>query len=137
MLYAIVWFVVVALLSLWSLATWALHTVAVWTVSNAGALGAGAGFGGLRLPEWLAPWLPPEAVHVFSALLASVAPAVQTLLQATPALASGLSLAVWVVWAIGAVLLVVLGAAAHALIATWRRRGAGSGTPRGLTPTAG
>ena len=135
--YAIVWFVVVALLSLWSLAPWALHSVAVWTVANAGALGAGAGFGGLGMPEWLALWLPPEAAQAFNALLASLEPAVQFLLQAAPALAGWLSLAAWVVWAIGSVLLVVLGVGAHALIATWRRRSAGSKHPRGLTPTAG
>jgi len=137
MLYTIVWFVVVLLLSLWSLATWALHSVAVWTVANAGSLGAGAGFGGLGLPEWLALWLPPEAVQAFNALLANLEPAVQTLLQAAPALAGGLSLAAWVVWAIGSVLVVVLGVGAHALIAIWRRRGAGSKHPRRLTPTAG
>jgi hypothetical protein len=123
MLYAIVWFVVVSLLSLWSLAAWALQAVGAWTVSNAGALGgATAGAGSLRLPEWLAPWVPPEVMQSFAALLAGLEPVVQTLLQAAPALASGLTAATWVVWAIGSVLLVALGAAAHALIWIWRRR---------------
>lgn len=137
MLYAIVWFVVVALLSLWSLATWALHTVGVWMVSKAGELSAGAGFGGLRLPEWLALWLPPEAVQALTALLAGVEPVVQAVLQAAPALAGGFTLAAWVGWAIGSVLLVVLGAAAHALIAIRRRRGGSSGTPPSPMPAAG
>ena len=68
MFYAISWFAVFVLLALWSLAAWALHAVAVWTVSNAGAWSgaasdAASGIGELRLPQWLAPWVPPE-VHI-------------------------------------------------------------------------
>jgi len=76
MFYVISWFAVLSLLALWSLAAWALHAVAVWTVSNAGALtgaasGATAGVAGLRLPDWLAPWVPPEVAQAMTSLLSA------------------------------------------------------------------
>jgi hypothetical protein len=61
MFYAISWFVVLALVALWSLAAWALHAVGVWTLTNAGALsGAASGAGAtavahpdaLTAPRW-------------------------------------------------------------------------------------
>lgn len=133
MLYAISWFLVLGLLALWSLAAWTMHAASVWAVSNAGALtgaasDAAAGAGGLLLPEWLAPWVPPEVVQGLSALLAGLAPAVESLLQAAPVLAGGLTVAAWVLWGVGSALLVMLGAGLHLLIAMWRRRGGGSGS---------
>ncbi len=134
MFYALSWFFVVALLALWSLAAWVLHAAAVWTVSNAGALsGADKGVGTMAMPEWLAPWLPPEAAQWAGQAMAGLAPFIDSLLQAAPALAGGLTVATWVLWGIGSVLLVLLGAGLHVLIALLRRR-SGSG---GSGPTAG
>lgn len=132
MLYALSWFVIFSLLALWSLASWALHAVAVWAVSNAGALtGAASGVasaeGGLRLPEWLAAWVPPEATQWVTSMLSGVAPTVESLLQAAPALAGGLTVATWVLWGIGSALLILLGVGLHLLIVMWRRRGGGTG----------
>jgi len=130
MFYALSWFVVVALLALWSLAAWALNAVAVWTVSNVGALsGAASGAGTMGLPDWLAPWVPPEIAHSVSQMLAGLGPVVDSLLQAAPALAGGVTVATWVVWGIGSALLLVLGAGVHLLIALWRRRGSGGSGP--------
>lgn len=123
MLYALSWFAIFSLLALWSLAAWAAHAVAAWTVSNAGALtGAASGVEGLRLPEWLAPWVPPEVAQAMTSLLSGLAPAVEGLLQVAPALAGGLTVATWVIWGLGSALLVLLGAGMHLLIAMWRRR---------------
>jgi hypothetical protein len=128
MFYALSWSVVFGLLTLWSLAAWAFHSITVWTVSNAGALtGAASGVEGLRLPEWLAPWVPPEIVQAMTSLLSGLAPAVESLIQAAPALAGGLIVATWVIWGLGGVLLVLVGAGLHLLIAMWRRRGSGPG----------
>ena len=139
MFYALSWFVVASLIALWSLAAWALHAVAVWTVSNAGALsGAASGVGAIRLPDWLAPWVPSEIAMSVSQLLAGLGPVVDSLLQAAPALAGGVTVATWVLWGIGSVLLVMLGAALHLLIALWRRRGRGrSGPDAGPSLAAG
>jgi hypothetical protein len=138
MFYALSWFVVASLIALWSLAAWALHAVAVWTVSNAGALtGAASGAGAMALPDWLGPWVPPEIAQWVSQLLAGLGPFFDGLLQAAPALAGGVTVATWVVWGIGSVLLVLLGAGLHLLIALWRRRGGGSGPHAGSSLAAG
>lgn len=140
MFYALSWFVVFGVLALWSLGAWGFHAVAVWAVSNAGTLtgaasGAVSGAEDLRLPEWLAPWVPPEIVQAMNSLLSGLAPAVEGLLQAAPSLAGGLSVATWVIWCFGSVLLILLGAGLHLLIAMWRRRGGGSG-PQPRPPVA-
>jgi hypothetical protein len=131
MFYALSWFFVVALLALWSLAAWALNAVAVWTVSNAGVLsGAASGASTMALPEWLAPWVPPEVVQWASQAMGVLAPFVDSLLHAAPALAGGLPVASWVIWGIGSVLLVLLGAGLHLLVALLRHRGGGGSGPR-------
>ena len=77
MLYALSWFLVSSLLALWSLSAWAIHAAAVWAVSNAGVLtgapsDAASGAAGLRLPEWLAPWVPPEFAQALTSLLSGL-----------------------------------------------------------------
>ena len=70
--------------------------------------------------------------------MGALAPFIDRLLQAAPALAGGLTVATWVVWALGSVLLVLLvllGAGLHLLIALLRRRGGGIG-PNGGSPLA-
>ncbi len=138
MFYALSWFTVFSLLALWSLAAWALHAVAVWTVSNAGALAATTpGVGGITLPDWLAPWVPAELVQAVTQLVAGFGPVIDSLLQALPALAGGLTVAAWVVWAIGAAVLLLMGAVLHGLISLWRRRAGGSGPAAGASMAAG
>ena len=122
MLYALSWFVVFGLLAMWSLAAWALHSITAWTSSKTGVLAGGSALEGLRLPDWLAPWIPPEVALAVTSMLSSLTPAVDAVLNQAPALAGGLSVAVWVVWGIGGVLLIVLGAVLHGLIAMLRRR---------------
>lgn len=131
MFYALSWFVVLSLLAIWSLGAWAFHAVAVWAVSSAGSLsGTASGVEGLRLPDWLAPWVPPEMVQAVASLRSGLEPVVEGLLQAVPALAGGLSVAMWVIWGLGSVLLVLVGAGLHLLIAMGRRRdGGGSDHP--------
>lgn len=139
MFYALTWFFIASLVALWSLAAWALHAVAVWTVSNAGVLtGAASGASTITLPDWLAPWVPPEVAQWVSQLLAGLGPVVDSLLQAAPALAGGVTVATWVIWGVGSVLLVLLGAGLHLLIALWRRRSSnGSGPGAGTSLAAG
>ena len=136
MFYALSWFAVLAVLALWSLAAWALHAVAVWTVSNAGALsGAAAGVGTLAVPDWLAPWVPPELAQWASQAMGALAPLIDSLMQAAPALAGGMTVATWVIWGIGSALLLLLGAGLHLLIALLRRSGGGAG-PSARSPLA-
>lgn len=138
MFYVLSWFVVALLLALWSLSAWALHAAAAWAVASAGALsGAAAGGGALALPDWLAPWVPPQAMQWVSELLAGLGPMIGSLLQAAPALAGGVTVAAWVVWGIGSVLLLLLGAGLHLLIAVIRRRSGGSTPGRTSALVAG
>lgn len=137
MFYALSWFVVLALLAMWSLAAWALHAVAVWTVSHAGALtGAASGASTIAMLAWLAHWVPPEVAQWASQLMAGLAPFIDSMLQAAPALAGGLTVATWVIWGIGSVLLVLLGAGLHLLIALLRRRVASGAGPTAGSPLA-
>lgn len=138
MFYVISWFIVFSLLALWSLASWALHAIGVWTVSSAGALsGAASGVGAIGLPEWLAPWVPQALLQPLTALLSGLEPVVSSLVQALPALAGGVTVVSWVVWGIGAALLLLLGAGLHLLIALWRRRDHRPGPPAGRVLSAG
>lgn len=130
MFFALSWFFVASLLALWSLAAWALHALAHWTVSSAGAFsGAGSAIGSIPWPAWLSPWLPPEFTQWLGQVLRAAGPVLDGLLQATPALASGVSVVAWVVWGIGSVLLLLLGAGLHLLIALGRRHGGGGARP--------
>lgn len=125
MFHALSWFAVLSLLALWSLAAWAFHSAAAWAASNAGVVAGGLGpVEAMRVPVWLAPWIPPELAVAFTSMLSVAAPAIETLLGWAPALAGGLSVAVWAVWAIGAVLIVLLGLVLSATIALLRRRAA-------------
>lgn len=126
MIYVFSWFAVASLLALWSLGAWAVHAVAHWSVSNAGALsGAGSGAYRFALPEGLAPWVPTEVVQGLSQMVAELWPLVDSLLQASPQLAGGLTVVAWSVWAVGGLLLLALGAVLHLLISLWRRRSSG------------
>jgi hypothetical protein len=132
MFYAINWFVVFSLLALWSLAAWAFHAVTTWTVSNAGVLtGASGTTPALRVPDWLAPWVPPEFSLALASMLSAITPAVEAAVAWAPALAGGLSTAVWVIWAIGSVVLIILGSVVTGLIALLRRRVAALPPPPG------
>lgn len=129
MFYALSWLLVFGLLALWSLAAWALHAVAVWSVSNAGVLtGVASGVESIRLPEWLAPWVPPEIAQAMTSLLSGFAPLVESLLQSLPALTGGLAMVAWAIWGLGTLLLLLLGAGLHLIIAIWRRHGGGGGS---------
>lgn len=123
MFYALGWFVVFSLLALWSLAAWAFHSVAAWTLANAGVLaGSSIPTQALRVPDWLAPWIPAELALAITSALSAVSPVIGSLLEGAPAMAGGLSLAVWVVWAIGCAFLVILGITLSGVVAMLRRR---------------
>lgn len=130
MFYALSGFFVLALLALWSLAVWAVHAMVVWTISRAGALaGSAASAGTLPVPDWLAPWVPPELVRWASEAMGGLVPLIDGLLQSAPAWAGGVTAAAWVIWGIGGVALVLLAAGLHLLIAHLRRHGRdGSGS---------
>ena len=130
MFYAISWFFSLALLALWSMACWGVHAVTVWAVSGAGTLaGSGPALAGqVVLPDWVAVWLPPALAQEFGVWIASAGPVVQSALEAVPALSGAISVLAWVVWGVGALVLLALAIGIHVLIAVLRRRSAGTGS---------
>ena len=123
MFYALNWFAVLILLALWSLAAWGFHAIAAWTIANAAGLKGGAGeILSMGVPGWLAPWIPPELALAFTSMLSASTPALEAALNQAPALAGGLSVAVWAVWGIGSAAIVILGLVCSRLITVLRRR---------------
>jgi hypothetical protein len=123
MFYALGWFAVFILIALWSLGAWAFHAVTAWTISSAGALAGSSGaIEALHVPDWLAPWVPEEFALALASMLSAFTPVVEAVLEWAPALAGGLSVAVWVVWAIGSAMLIVLGVVLSAMFAVLRGR---------------
>ena len=123
MIYALSWSVMFVLLALWSLAAWAFHSVAAWTVSNAGLLAAGSGaIEGLRAPDWLAPWVPPELALAFTSMVSGLSPAIEAALNQAPSSADGLSVVVWVIWGVVSAGIVILGFVCSRFSTVLRRR---------------
>jgi threonine/homoserine/homoserine lactone efflux protein len=55
-------------------------------------------------------------------MLSAFVPAIEAALNQAPALAGGLSVAIWAVWGAGSALIVILGVVCSGLIAVLRRR---------------
>lgn len=117
----LIWGVTAGLILLWSACTWALSAVLEWVAGLAGAqAGGAAGTVGeaarqaaeLKLPPWLETWMPSAALKDWSALIESLAPWIESLLGAMPAVAGWITPLIWVVWTLGtgALLLLALGA---------------------------
>jgi hypothetical protein len=128
---------VLLLLGLWSLTAWLLHATAAWAVTHAGALGgAAASAAGAQLPSALPAWIPVAVADAARELAGGLQPLVSAVLQALPAMGDVLTVAAWLLWALGAALLLGLGAIVHAVIAVLRRRSLPAlRGPTGLTPT--
>jgi len=136
--YALSWSVVFILLALWSLAAWMFHSITTWSVSNSGVLAGGSeAIEALRAPEWLAPWIPPELALAFTSMLSTFIPAIEAALNQAPALAGGLSVAIWAVWGAGSALIVILGFVCSGLIAALRRRASVFAAPSTGSAAAG
>lgn len=123
MYYALSWFFVSSLIGIWSLASWALHAITVWSAANVGALATPADISErLVAPGWMAAWIPPEAVPALKSMLAALSPAMETASSYAPSWAGGLSIAIWVLWGIGCLILLALGGLSHVAFAILRKR---------------
>lgn len=123
MFYALNWFAIASLLTVWSLLAWLLNALAVWTLTHAAALpGAASTAAGVVLPDWLTAWVAPEFLQSLSQALSFVGSVLASVLSAAPALAGSVTVAAWVFWGLGAFFLLLLGIAMHLLITRLRRR---------------
>lgn len=116
------WVLVLLLLAGWSALVWSGQAMLVVMLSHAGSLGTGD----WSLPQSLTAWLPAWVAQWLIGTLAYITPQLQSLAGALPWLSGGVTVLAWVVWAIGAVLLLGTGVAVHVAIVLWRRiRGSG------------
>jgi len=122
MMFLAVWAIAVALLACWSGFIWAAHALLTALLAHAGQMGAGD----WSLPAPLAAWLPTEVAEWLAGMLETWAPQLQALLGWVPAMSGGVTLLGWVVWGVGALLLLVVGVLCHVALALWlkSRRGA-------------
>lgn len=120
MFHALIWVFVVSLLAVWSFVAWASHGLVGWVAAQAGTVSVAA-VGGLTLPAWLAPWVPAEWITWMHAVITAAAPTIDAWLTQAPSAVGWLSAGVWVVWALGALALLLLGGALSALVALVRR----------------
>ena len=123
MFYALTWLLTAGLFTIWSLTAWALHALIKWSGSHAGGLADLPGRVSAQvLPEWLAAWLPPAALEPLASMLTALRTALESLLAYAPAAIGWLSPVLWVVWAIGSVLLLVTGVVVSGLIKLMKRK---------------
>lgn len=123
MLYAVSWFLVLALLATWSTCVWALHSLVVWSMSGAGALaGQSQHLEGRAVAGWAGSWLPPDWLPLFQSGASSALAFVASAFSVLPTAVAWLTPLAWVVWGIGLLVLLVGGVALHALIFTARKR---------------
>jgi len=139
MWHLVVWALTATCAAGWSLLCWALHLVI--TGPDWQALGDGAWMAWLtqwRIPAGLADWLPLGAIGELQAWLTMLGPWVESLLSQAPGLLGWLVPLVWVGWALGLLVLVMLGVAGSVLVLAIRgavkRTGSGAGPAAPASP---
>lgn len=73
------------------------------------------------MPEIVALWVPADVINAIKSASAMAAPFFETALAALPSVAGWLAPVAWGVWGLGALALVVIGAASHAIIFATRK----------------
>ncbi|MFG6412981.1 hypothetical protein ACG02S_03605 [Roseateles sp. DC23W] len=113
----LLWSVVAVLAGLWSVTVWLCHVVVAALLGGAGHLPVKE----IALPEAWTNWLPQPVSESITQMLEAAQPVLAAVLDYVPALAGGLTVVAWVVWALGAALLVLAGVASHLALRWWRR----------------
>jgi len=117
MVFLVGWVLVLLLLALWSGLVWSGTALLAALLSQAGALGAGD----WSLPPVLSDTLPRWAAEWLAATMENFTPQLQWLAGALPGLAGWVNALGWLVWGVGALLLLVLGVAIHVAVALVRK----------------
>ena len=125
MWHALVWALTALCAASWSFLCWVLHLLV--TGADWQALGDGAWLDWLtqwRIPAGLADWLPLGAIGALQAWLTALGPWVESALSHAPGLLGWLAPLVWAGWALGLLVLVLLGVVGSVLVAVLRRAAA-------------
>lgn len=123
--HLLIWLPTLMLVAVWSLVAWvglALAGWFGWAASEGGGTGSwGAWIDAFALPAWLTPWTPSYALESIRGMLATIGPMMESLAASKPDLLSGMMMLVVILWAVGALMLVLAGFAASIAL-VWRRR---------------
>lgn len=143
-MYLLMWAMIGLLFIFWTAVAWGLHLAAqrfaglepaqLESATTAAGDAARQTIPLLGLPEGLAAGLPVGIVEAWQAWAQSFLPWLQSLLQHVPGLASWLSPAIWIGWALGALLLLFAGIALHVVIRMIAGRLASRETRSALKP---
>jgi hypothetical protein len=125
------WSVVGVVLAMWSAVVWLGHGLLAAVLGGAGHLPVKD----LALPEGWTRWLPQDLSESMTQAIETAQPVLQALLDQMPALADGVTVLAWVTWAVGAVLLMLAGVAAHAGLRWWQRQPPPPVARAGLMPS--
>ena len=117
MAFLVGWVLVLLLLAFWSGLVMAVQSFLAGLLAHAGTVGASD----WSLPEALRNWLPTAVGDWLVSTVETWTPQLQSLASALPSLAGGVTVLAWVVWTLGAVLLLGLGLAIHVAVALWRK----------------
>jgi len=117
MVFLVGWLLVLLLLALWSGLVWSGTAMLAALLSQASVLGSGD----WALPPALTDVLPTWASEWLAATLENFTPQLQWLAEALPGLAGWVNVLGWLVWGVGALLLLVVGVAIHVAIALIRK----------------
>lgn len=122
MLYAISWFLVLALLATWSMGIWLLHGLAVWSLTGVDALASQSQqLDRFSIPAWVGLWVPDDLILAFKVSAAAVLPWLEAALSALPSLAGWLGPLAWTVWGVGLLFLALGAVALHVLSSMTRK----------------
>ena len=122
MWHVLVWALVALVAIPWSLACLAMHWLLTGPDWDSGQMqGWMQWLEQWRIPIWLTEWLPMATITMLKAWLTTLAPWVESMLASAPALLGWLLPLLWIGWAIGLLLLVVLGVAGSVLVTALRR----------------
>lgn len=123
MWHAVVWGGMAVVAGGWSLACWGLHRWLTGPARGAGDPAAWiAWLEQWRIPVWLAEALPMVSITALKAWLTAWGPWLESLLARAPGLLAWLSPLLWLGWALGLLVLAVLGVAGSVLVVALRGR---------------
>lgn len=117
MAFLVGWVLVLLLLALWSAVVVAMHSLLAGLLAHAGSVGTVA----WSLPDALRDMLPQAVGDWLVSTVETLTPQLQALVAALPSLTGGVTVLAWVVWVLGALMLLILGLAIHVGVALWRK----------------
>jgi hypothetical protein len=113
---AVIWIVCGLLAALWTGGAWAAAELTHWAaglIASGAAVDLGRAVADWPVPAWLAPWVNVAAVQAGQQLLVAALEWLRDAWPSVGALLGWLVPVIWVLWALGLALLLLLAGAGH------------------------